>query len=526
MRAISAGWVPLGVGVCLGVLSAAATAGSCPAGPAAQMPSTQPARPAWTWAEASGIEWAVVVPARGERAGVLVAARDGRLQLLDIERGERRLMEPIVAGRGVAFAGYQEAPHGPSAFCFDRYAAYAIRLCDPPGLAWQFGRPADPREVFPGDPEALAGWQAGAPLAGGLLLVERDGTVLLLEGAASQAATSAACPGGSDTGEQARGVGANALARVRWRVRGAPLPLVQLHVRGDEAALLSKSAGRMRALFVAARGFDALRMDGVESAPNWREIDGAWPLWGTLAAEGLILGYADGFAVWPRAGPAVRRAFSAGGIAANAVDVCEIDGRSRVIVMEGPQPAAYDVWSGALVWPSAAADSDCRSGRPRVGSNVGTSSQTCSVRCLGRRVVVRTAALAAAYDSETGELVACVEAPPGAEMLSAHVADDYLFALYASADSGGSEPRAAGAADTSGARRAAKGLAYVPLRTSREARQPARTIQPLEGPPGPCDTLWAADRVVLASRDALRAYRLPRQGGCAPPAGYNRPASR
>jgi len=40
------------------------------------------------------------------------------------------------------------------------------------------------------------------------------------------------------------------------------------------------------------------------------------------------------------------------------------------------------------------------------------------------------------------------------------------------------------------------------------------------------DTLWAADRVVLASRAALRAYRLPRQEVCAPAAGYNRPASR
>jgi outer membrane protein assembly factor BamB len=274
-----------------------------------------PLEPAWIWQTQAGIEWAQTV-GRDDTSAVLVATPTGVVHLVALRSGQPRPV--LLASRGVRPAEGDD--NRDIAYCFDRHAAYAIRLAEPAGLKWQFGRPVGMGEELQGDPERLAGWVHGHVTRDGLLLVDVDGRVVLLS----------ALDG-----------------RPRWELQLDHLPLSRLHVWETEAAVLWKSGGAVRAAFLA--------LDQETPQTICRELGDAWPVWSALVSEGLVTVVPQAAMLWARDGPVRVTRLDGVHVKAPAIAACPSAQGTRLLVGDGPQVRAYDLATGQARWHESAA---------------------------------------------------------------------------------------------------------------------------------------------------------------------------
>jgi hypothetical protein len=402
--------------------------------------------PEWVRPMPAGIEWAELA-GRGETLSLLVATRDARLHLIAPASGTPSLEEPIAVGRGVRPAGGRTA----AAYCFDRYAAYALRVEPPAGLKWQWGeRPAEGQE-FPDDPETLTGWRDGQAADAGLLLLNRDGRLVLLS------ATD---------------------GRVCWEIELGSLALARLHVLGRTAVVLSKAGGQVKLAFI--------NLNEEHPRPAIRDAGDTWPVWSKLLDSGLLTASPGQVTLWPRDGPAHDLHLPSSAIrpAAMAVFVGS-DHQARsgpvLLIADGARPAAYDVLTGARLWPTDAPPS----GRADIRA----------LAVCGNRCVAATESGVCVCDAITGAELASFDRPARTKLLAWHLSGDVLYALCRESD----DPE-------------------TPLHLVRAELRDRADSQPETGGPaevrlGACadlrQALWADGRLVLVEPDGLRAYKLP-----------------
>ena len=422
--------------------------------------------PDWTWQTEAGIEWAEPVgPA--ETPAILVATPAGHLHLIDLATGKPRLPKPIVAGRGVRPAGHpveeQTAP-GKLACCFDRHAAYAIRLSEPAGLAWRYGEPPAEGDEFRGDPETLSGWSLAETTTAGLLLVNLDGRVVLLS---------------------------HADGRPRWEINLGPLPVARLHVRGGIAVVLWKSQDDVQAGF--------LNLGPLRPSPIQRDLGRDWPIWSTLVPEGLLAVSNSHVAIWPAAGGS-RQFDLPGRVSATGVDV-RVPRRANenssapetvLLVAFGSDIAAYSVATGQSLWRVLAHCDMSASGATLV----------VEVSVAGRgRVIAASNAGIEVRDAVSARLILSADfARPYPDQPRAwRLADQWLYVLDRLRDEPGAPLQLAryGAWE------------YGRVGSSREMMRPATCTAQL-APAGDIRQVRWVDRfLILLGRHNVRAYSLP-----------------
>ena len=272
--------------------------------------------PDWTWRTAAGIEWAAIVSG-GAAPAALVATPQGQLQVVDLGSGRPQLAQPIQAGRGVRAA---ERPRcekevaADTAYAFDRHAAYAIRLTAPAELLWQSGRSPAAGEEFQGDPESLTGWTHAQVTDRGLLLVNIDGQVVLLD---------------------------RADGHVRWETRLDRLPVARVHVRGQAAIVLWKAGGLVRAAF--------LEVDAQPPTPVVCDLRDVWPLWSELLPEGLVTVSSERVGLWSPGSPPHDLNIPVTNPRSTSVDVFAA-GATLLVIADEIQLAAYESTTGRRVW--------------------------------------------------------------------------------------------------------------------------------------------------------------------------------
>ena len=445
----------------IAIVWAATLATRCPA------QTTQPARaPDWTWTAPSGIEWATCAGG-GAPAALVVALRDGRLENIDSVAGTPRSTQMIAAARGVRLAPSEDgAADGAAAdtgvaYCFDRHAAYALRLTEPAGLKWQFGaRPAEGAE-YPGDPENLTGWSLAEATEIGLLLVNSSGRVVLL---------------------------ANVDGRVRWQLEVGRLPLARLHVRGAKAVVLEKLAGKVRAVF--------LPLEDEQPQSAIRELGGQWPIWSTLLSGGLLTISPPTVNFWPMDGPGRRLDMLLPDSETPVLGVFEPPVRrgaertpalhpgTLLFVGEGGSPAAYDLATGSRIWPNA--------------SQPSAQSRFSALTVAGERLVAVGAGGPVVYAARTGVVLADAGcAGEGWRTVGWHLTQQNLYAV---------------ARDL---RRPDAPIVLVCVELVKtdvpasKALRETRTAVDLRGAGVVRDVVWTSQHVVLVEPNALRAYTLP-----------------
>lgn len=362
-----------------------------------QMPDP-PRGPAWTWEAPAGIEWAALV-GRGAAESILVATRDAHLQLLDPVTGKPRLTEPLAVRRGIRLAPSSAAADscadepgaGPAdvAYCYDRHAACAIRLSDPPGLKWQYGRWPAAGEEFPGDPDTLTGWTLAQVADAGLILVNSDGRVVLLS---------------------------HTDGSVRWQIELDRLRVARLHVRGNMAAVLWRAKAGVRAAF--------LRLGDERPNPLQRELGELWPVWSKLLSGGLLTVSSTEAVLYPKTGALHK--VNIPGLGANtvAVDVFE-PGRpdatdehapfgrgTLLLVAEARGAAAYDLSTGTRLWPSR--------------KDAESSPDVCVLRVCGDFVVYAGQWGPSVREVTTGAAMTGFWTP---HFLDCHLVDESLYSL-------------------------------------------------------------------------------------------------
>jgi hypothetical protein len=237
----------------------------------------QPHRPAtWVWEPDTSLEWAEPLATAGGPA-VLAATSDGQLHLVDAKTGHSPLSSPVQAGPGVRRVPNPLNPPAdaepisatpatdPLAYCFDRFAVYAIELSPQPRLRWRVGSwpaglvegrgpVASPENRFQGDPEQLRRIVATHAVTGGVLVLQDDGRLALLD---------------------ARD------GLPRWQCQLQRIAAAIIVARGHQAVVVYKSGPRFSAVRV-----DTLRADlrPVEWPPT-----AGFPTWSAAWAGGAIL---------------------------------------------------------------------------------------------------------------------------------------------------------------------------------------------------------------------------------------------
>jgi len=417
--------------------------------------------PAWSASFPEVIEWVQVVGPPSEPA-LLVATAVGHLHLVEPGTGKALLPAPLAAGRGVRPADADGAP-ADTMYCFDRHALYALRVTPPAGVKWQSGQ-APKTDDYPGDPEQLRRRVGAAATPEGLLVVDSDGGVRLLDA--------------SD-------------GRERWRVDVGPLRTARLLVSGPAAVILAGTADRLRAIFL-----DLSKTPPVAAATA---VPGGWPIWCRLTDHQLILLTPPQVFIQPHHGPPRAFSLEVSRVRAAATALYEPtsypatmpasapcneapDG-PRLIVAGGPHLHAYDLSSGRCVWSQHVA--------------VGQTSDVESVGLRGDQFVAVYGEGVIVGSVLTGRIDARWDAPLAARLVSWELRDKQLWVLFRDA------------ADTG-----------APLRLVRVRL----TMQPESGPTestadvdlfslashaAPRATLWTEEYVVLVETSALHAFRLP-----------------
>lgn len=397
---------------------------------------------AWTYPVAAGVEWVELVGA-DEAQALLLATPGGALHLLDPATGQMRLTAPIEAAPGVRLARGQEPSD--TAFCFDRHAAYAIRVAAPAHLVQQVGGRSAQAADFPGDPEVLSSWQhAAVTHIGDLLLVNTDGRVALWSPA--DAATTCVTHLG-------------------------PLPVARLHIRAKTAVVLSKTAGRVRAAF--------LRLSDRPPAVDARELGEAWPVWSTLVADGLLTVTSSEAALWPVAGPPRTIPLGPVELRATAVAVHEDAARgARLLVLDDNRLVTFDLAAG----------------RRTATQPAGPVHGMPTLAATGDRVVLADERGVALHTMADGTPLVW-QAPDGERLLSWHVAcETRLYVLG---------ERAAGPATTLGLRL----IALAASQPVTQPASTPEFLLPDAGRPRLI--AWTDTHLVLVESDGLRAYKLP-----------------
>ena len=215
-------------------------------------------RPDWDRAIERGIEWCAPVGVE-PASGLLLCAKDARVDLVDIETGQSRLTKAIPVQPGTRFAGAQ----GEVAYGYGVSRIYAFLVERPgktneltPGLLWSVV--GAPQEDTPGDPEFMTRIIAAQATPNGVLVVRSDGRVAELLG----------------------GDG-----RVRWQHRLPEIRQCRLHVQGTSAALFWKEGCELNVAF--------LNLQADEPEAKLVTVKGSPPIWTTLVGDKLV-------AVWPK----------------------------------------------------------------------------------------------------------------------------------------------------------------------------------------------------------------------------------
>ena len=240
----------------------------------------------WSWQPDAGIEWIELVGG-DESPAVLVATRDARLHVLNAESGESRLTTPVEAHPGVRPADNIRAQ--PCAYCYDRFAVYALDLRPAPALTWRAGAwsegldlsptgNADASRVFQGDPEELRRIVAAVAAPSGVLVARDDGWLGLMQ---------------------------YADGHMRWERHFPPLATQRLHVCGERAALVYRGNSRVAATLLDVQ--TGRRRDIPLPA------DMTWPIWSDLTASGLVLVQPTRVGLWNADGLVSAHETDAGG---------------------------------------------------------------------------------------------------------------------------------------------------------------------------------------------------------------------
>jgi len=418
--------------------------------------------PAWSASFHEAIEWAQLV-GPPDRPALLVATSAGQLHLIEPGTGNALLAPPLAAGRGVRPADADGAP-ADTVYCFDRHALYALRVTPPAGLVWQSGQ-APKTDDYPGDPEQLSRRVGAAATPAGLLVVDSDGCVRLLDS--------------SD-------------GRERLRVDVGPLPTARLLVSKRLAVILAGTADRVRAIF--------LDLGKTPPLTASTAVPGGWPIWCRLADQQLLLLTPPQVVIQPQYGAPRAFHLDVSGVRAAATTLHdptsfpaattpastrgnETAGSPRLIVASGPQLHAYDLSSGRRLWSQRVAD-----------------RQTCDVESIGLRGD-RYAAVhgegATVGSVLTGRIDARWVAPSAAQVISWELRAEQLWVLFRDVAATGAPLRLAkirlALHDRSGP---AESAADVDL-FSLAAHGMPRAV------------LWTAEYVALVETSALRAFRLP-----------------
>lgn len=431
-------------------------------------------KPDWTATFKPGVEWAAV-QGLADDAVVLVATRDARLHILTIADGHAAVAEPLAVGAGVRLAPgetgdsaaassrvpsgtkHEDGPRAGLCYCFDRHAAYALRTSAPVGLVWERGRPAAATEAYPDDPESLTGWVAGQATPAGLLLLNRDGRLVLLS---------------------------RRDGHVRWERDLGASPTAALLGRDSEAVVLQRCRGETSASFI--------RFDGPEPKVTACRLKADWPTWRALVPEGLLVATPAEVVLWWGSGSPRKLEAGVSELRASLLDVwipCESrDGAVRgpppslvLLVGHGASATAVDVSSGVKRWQL-----DDRKLPPGV--------ETLTVS--GDHVLCSYRSGVAVCDAATGAMRGEVLLREPYELVAAGLVGQRLVALFRDG------PRA------SGMLRLARRELAVSGHDESEKELPATTFYPV-----PAATvrrvLWSGKRMVLVEPDALRAYVLP-----------------
>ncbi len=431
--------------------------------------------PAWSWAGSTPIEWAAAV-GNGEWAGILVAASDGALHLVDARCGTARWRAPVRAAPGVRPAGPLRGDPTRSAevgaasgdvFVFDRHAVYALALRGDEGLRWCMGRPPAPGESYPDDPEHLGGWLGAHGTADGVLAIRRveAGTEMLLLAA-----------------EDGRPV---------WKVPTPSVTEPRIHVADGPAAYAAVlwPQGRDSWLLVTTLGRDRPR-------PHLRRVP-RWPAWSAATQDGIVTVFEAEATFWPWAA-APRAVRLEGAALAGRVALWKgalgpqerappgrRDSESQpkaseiewLVVGHDGTVSAYDLTGGGAVW------------RQAWGAEVGALRR---IDVVGAHVIVDRTDVVVACCAQSGRVVGRASAE-GAVAVGATVCDGELRVLWV--------------------RKECVSLALTPL---GHCAEPEATGTPrgthasrewvLRGAGEPRDVLWSRDALVLVARDSLRAY--------------------
>ncbi len=401
--------------------------------------------PTWTCRIEAGIEWAAAV-GRGDTSAVLVATPAGELHLIDLYAGKPRLTETLRASRGVRPAEGNDSAD--VAYCFDRHAAYAIRLTEPAGLQWRYGQALAPAEEFQGDPENLAGWTDARVTRAGLLLANVDGRVVLLSHADGQP---------------------------RWELPLGRMPLARLHARDNAAAVVWKSGGTVRAAFLA--------LDKEDSQAICRDLGDTWPVWSDLVPEGLLAVSAHEATLWPADGPPRVTPLHISDLRAQAVVAWTPAQGTCLLVGDGAQVVAHDVATGRERWRESAA-------RFR-------GFKVLSLAIHDDRVVVTSEFGVSVRDAATGRLLADCPLLPTIEVMARWISG--LEVLYVAYHSSGQPSPALALARVE-----------LPLPGTRvvSGDAPSSTFE-IRSTGEIRQVLWSGQHIVLVAPNGLRAYTLP-----------------
>ena len=429
-------------------------------------PETQPAtavlRPLWNWQSESGVEWVEVV-GRGAKT-LLVATGGATLEQLDPATGARRMDRPIRVAPGVRPAERSDNESCPPdcAYAYDRQSLYALQLSEPPDVRWQVGSSLGGLADVPGDPEALTGWVATSVTRAGVLAVHADGYVSL---------RSYSC------------------GHELWRRDIGEVPMVRLHACGKTAAVLWKTRGTVRVLFI----------DVATSRPADTALDVGqhWPLWSGVVGEALLTLESRAATLWyqngrrrkvPLYGTQVRAAAVGVFRAAQALKPPAASGPVRSPLLQLATPTglvALDLTSGKRAWST------------EVPLSVGEQIETLTVD--GWHVLAECRGFVSVHLAANGKYVGRCSVIPGDTLVSAVIDGDELFVLGRPSAPEGESGLHLTRTLLSGSRSAA----------SSTAASDAVSMCCLTGVSDAREAVWLPGLVVVVEPKGLRAYRLP-----------------
>ncbi len=409
------------------------------------------AEPLWTARLQPAIAWAAELgrAANVDEPWILVAAEDGRLYAL-AEADGRMLAQPLRARPGVRLSGPSDA--GGLVCCFDRHTVYTLFPGGRPQELWQFGQAPAAPAVFDDDPEQLSSWAAVQPTGAGILALSSDGSLFML----------------------AR---ENGRARRQWYL-GA-LSAARLHADEKLAAVLWQTRGKTRVAFVDLASSPA--------ALDTRDLDTHWPLYSSLAGDGLVTVNAERVTLCPRGGEPGSYKHGANSVRAAGVAVWSgtptgsksaHQNSSKLLLADGPRVIALELGSGRSCWTV-----DCGVESPAL-----VALFTCRDLCLVQ------------YDC--GVMVIAIQTGKcllrhfraGLEVVAAHLGDNRVCVVCAPPDQPATPAE----------------LAVLPLNEGREAAAPAPVARlRLPRTQRWLSCLWTERRLVVVEPHELRAYPLP-----------------